>query len=101
MPVHYVGKRKDPQQLLFRETTQWTSSPQHTFIKDSVSAMLATPALDPDDTSYWPAGTTSSPSMVFFLISSAHSGRSLKGISVDSAGKFSAGMLVAYSLWRV
>jgi hypothetical protein len=58
VPVYYVDKRKDPQQLLFRETTEWTSSPQHTFVKDSVSAMLATPALDPDYTSYWPAGTT-------------------------------------------
>jgi len=56
--VYYVDKRKDPQQLLFREITQWTSSPQHTFIKDSVSAMLATAAVDPDYTSYWPAGTT-------------------------------------------
>jgi spore germination protein GerM len=58
VPVYYVGKRKDPQQLLFRETTQWPSSSQHTFVKDSVSAMLATAAQDPDYTSYWPAGTT-------------------------------------------
>ena len=58
VPVYYVGKRKDPQQLLFRETTKWPSSPQHTFVKDSVSAMLATAAQDPDYTSYWPAGTT-------------------------------------------
>jgi Immunoglobulin-like domain of bacterial spore germination/Sporulation and spore germination len=58
VPVYYVDTRKDPQQLLFRETTQWTSSPQHTFVKDSVNAMLATPAVDPDYTSYWPAGTT-------------------------------------------
>jgi hypothetical protein len=56
--VYYVDKRKDPQQLLFRETTQWPSSPQHTFVKDAVNAMLATPAVDPDYTSYWPAGTT-------------------------------------------
>jgi len=56
--VYYVDKRKDPQQLLFRETTSWTSSPQHTFVKDAVNAMLAAPALDPDYTSYWPAGTT-------------------------------------------
>jgi hypothetical protein len=58
VPVFYVGTRKDPQQLLFRETTQWPSSPQHTFVKDSVNAMLSTAAHDPDYTSYWPAGTT-------------------------------------------
>jgi hypothetical protein len=58
VPVFYVGKHKDPQQLLFRETTQWPSSTQHTFVKDSVSAMLATHPQDPDYTSYWPAGTT-------------------------------------------
>ncbi len=56
--VYYVDKRKDPQQLLFRETTAWPSSPQHTFVKDAVNAMLATPALDPDYVSYWPTGTT-------------------------------------------
>jgi hypothetical protein len=56
--VYYVDKRKDPQQLLFRESTVWPSSPQHTFVKDAVNAMLATPAVDPDYTSYWPAGTT-------------------------------------------
>jgi spore germination protein GerM len=56
--VYYVDKRKDPRQLLFRESTQWPSSPQHTFVKDAVSAMLATKAQDPDFTSYWPAGTT-------------------------------------------
>jgi Immunoglobulin-like domain of bacterial spore germination/Sporulation and spore germination len=56
--VYYVDKRKDPQQLLFRETTGWPSSPQHTFVKDAVNAMLATPAVDPDYTSYWPSGTT-------------------------------------------
>jgi Immunoglobulin-like domain of bacterial spore germination/Sporulation and spore germination len=56
--IYYVDKRKDPQQLLFRESTTWPSSPQHTFVKDAVSAMLATPAQDPDYTSYWPAGTT-------------------------------------------
>ena len=56
--VYYVDKRKDPQQLLFREKATWPSSPQHTFVKDAVNAMLATPAQDPDYTSYWPAGTT-------------------------------------------
>ena len=56
--VYYVDKRKDPQQLLFRERAVWPSSPQHTFVKDAVDAMLATPAQDPDYTSYWPAGTT-------------------------------------------
>ena len=56
--VYYVDKRKDPQQLLFREKATWPSSPAHTFVKDAVSAMLATPAQDPDYTSYWPAGTT-------------------------------------------
>jgi spore germination protein GerM len=56
--IYYVDKRKDPQQLLFRENATWPSSPQHTFVKDAVSAMLATPAQDPDYTSYWPAGTT-------------------------------------------
>jgi hypothetical protein len=56
--IYYVDKRKDPQQLLFRESATWPSSPQHTFVKDAVSAMLATPAQDPDYTSYWPAGTT-------------------------------------------
>ncbi|HEY5456604.1 MAG TPA: Gmad2 immunoglobulin-like domain-containing protein [Acidothermaceae bacterium] len=56
--VYYVDKRKDPQQLLFRERAIWPSSPQHTFVKDAVDAMLATPAQDPDYTSYWPAGTT-------------------------------------------
>jgi hypothetical protein len=56
--VYYVDTRKDPQQLLFRESTQWPSSPQHTFVKDAVNAMLATPAVDPDYTSYWPTGTT-------------------------------------------
>ncbi len=56
--VYYVDKRKDPQQLLFREKATWPSSPQHTFVKDAVDAMLATPAQDPDYTSYWPAGTT-------------------------------------------
>jgi hypothetical protein len=56
--VYYVDKRKDPQQLLFRENTSWPSSPQHTFVKDAVNAMLATPAQDPDYTSYWPTGTT-------------------------------------------
>jgi spore germination protein GerM len=56
--IYYVDKRKDPQQLLFRERAVWPSSPQHTFVKDAVSAMLATPAQDPDYTSYWPAGTT-------------------------------------------
>ncbi len=56
--VYYVDKRKDPQQLLFREKAIWPSSPAHTFVKDAVSAMLATPAQDPDYTSYWPAGTT-------------------------------------------
>jgi spore germination protein GerM len=56
--VYYVDKRKDPRQLLFRESTEWPSSPQHTFVKDAVSAMLATKAQDPDYTSYWPAGTT-------------------------------------------
>ena len=56
--VYYVDKRKDPQQLLFRESTSWPSSPQHTFVKDAVNAMLATAAQDPDYTSYWPAGTT-------------------------------------------
>jgi Immunoglobulin-like domain of bacterial spore germination/Sporulation and spore germination len=56
--VYYVDKRKDPQQLLFRETTHWPSSPQHTFVKDAVNAMLATPGVDPDYTSYWPTGTT-------------------------------------------
>lgn len=56
--IYYVDKRKDPQQLLFRESATWPSSPQHTFVKDAVSAMLATPAQDRDYTSYWPAGTT-------------------------------------------
>lgn len=56
--IYYVDKRKDPQQLLFRESAPWPASPQHTFVKDAVSAMLATPAQDPDYTSYWPAGTT-------------------------------------------
>jgi hypothetical protein len=56
--VYYVDKRKDPQQLLFRESTVWASSPQHTFVKDAVNAMLATSAVDPDYTSYWPSGTT-------------------------------------------
>jgi Immunoglobulin-like domain of bacterial spore germination/Sporulation and spore germination len=56
--IYYVDKRKDPQQLLFRESAIWPSSPQHTFVKDAVSAMLAIPAQDPDYTSYWPAGTT-------------------------------------------
>lgn len=56
--IYYVDKRKDPQQLLFRESVAWPSSPQHTFVKDAVNAMLATPAQDPDYTSYWPAGTT-------------------------------------------
>jgi Immunoglobulin-like domain of bacterial spore germination/Sporulation and spore germination len=56
--VYYVDRRKDPQQLLFRETTQWPSSPQHTFVKDAVEAMLATPAVDPDYVSYWPTGTS-------------------------------------------
>jgi hypothetical protein len=56
--IYYVDKRKDPQQLLFREKATWPSSPAHTFVKDAVSAMLATPAQDPDYTSYWPAGTT-------------------------------------------
>ena len=56
--VYYVDKRKDPQQLLFRERAIWPSSPQHTFVKDAVDAMLATPAQDPEYTSYWPAGTT-------------------------------------------
>jgi spore germination protein GerM len=56
--IYYVDKRKDPQQLLFRESATWPSSPQHTFVKDAVSAMLATPAQDPDYTSYWPSGTT-------------------------------------------
>jgi hypothetical protein len=56
--IYYVDKRKDTQQLLFRESAIWPSSPQHTFVKDAVSAMLAIPAQDPDYTSYWPAGTT-------------------------------------------
>jgi spore germination protein GerM len=56
--VYYVDKRKDPQQLLFRETHGWPSSPQHTFVKDAVNAMLGGTATDPDYTSYWPAGTT-------------------------------------------
>jgi len=56
--IYYVDKRKDPQQLLFRERAVWPASPQHTFVKDAVSAMLATPPQDPDYTSYWPAGTT-------------------------------------------
>jgi spore germination protein GerM len=56
--IYYVDKRKDPQQLLFRERAIWPSSPQHTFVKDAVDAMLATPAQDPDYTSYWPTGTT-------------------------------------------
>jgi spore germination protein GerM len=56
--IYYVDKRKDPQQLLFRESASWPSSPAHTFVKDAVTAMLATPAQDPDYTSYWPAGTT-------------------------------------------
>lgn len=56
--VYYVDTRKDPQQLLFREKATWPASPQHTFVKDAVDAMLATPAQDPDYTSYWPAGTT-------------------------------------------
>jgi hypothetical protein len=56
--IYYVDKRKDPQQLLFRERAIWPSSPQHTFVKDAVNAMLATPAQDPDYASYWPAGTT-------------------------------------------
>ncbi len=56
--IYYVDKRKDPQQLLFRERVIWPASPQHTFVKDAVSAMLATPPQDPDYTSYWPAGTT-------------------------------------------
>ena len=56
--IYYVDKRKDPYQLLFRETASWPSSPQHTFVKDAVSAMLATAPQDPDYTSYWPAGTT-------------------------------------------
>jgi spore germination protein GerM len=56
--IYYVDKRKDPQQLLFRESATWPSSPQHTFVKDAVSAMFATPAQDPNYTSYWPAGTT-------------------------------------------
>jgi spore germination protein GerM len=56
--IYYVDKRKDPQQLLFRESAAWPSSSAHTFVKDAVSAMLATPAQDPDYTSYWPAGTT-------------------------------------------
>jgi spore germination protein GerM len=56
--IYYVDKRKDPQQLLFRESAVWPSSPAHTFVKDAVSAMLATAAQDPDYTSYWPAGTT-------------------------------------------
>jgi hypothetical protein len=38
--VYYVDKRKDPQQLLFRERAVWPSSPQHTFVKDAVDAML-------------------------------------------------------------
>ena len=58
MWIYYVDKRKDPQQLLFRERVIWPASPQHTFVKDAVSAMLATPPQDPDYTSYWPAGTT-------------------------------------------
>jgi hypothetical protein len=56
--VYYVDKRKDPQQLLFRESAQWPASPQHTFVKDAVNALLSTPAVDPDYTSYWPTGTT-------------------------------------------
>jgi len=56
--VYYVDKRKDPEQLLFREQTVAPTSPQHTFVKDAVTAMLSTPAHDPDYTSYWPAGTT-------------------------------------------
>ncbi len=56
--VYYVDKRKDPDQLLFREQTMAPTSPLHTFVKDAVTAMLSTPAHDPDYTSYWPAGTT-------------------------------------------
>jgi hypothetical protein len=58
VPVYYVDARKDPQQLLFREIAQWPSSTQHTAVDDAVQAMLATPAVDPDYKSYWPAGTT-------------------------------------------
>ena len=56
--VYYVDKRKDPDQLLFREQAVAPASPLHTFVKDAVTAMLSTPAHDPDYTSYWPAGTT-------------------------------------------
>ena len=56
--VFYVGKLADPQQLLYREQVTRQKPAGNAFIRDAVTAMLATPPADPDYTSYWPAGTT-------------------------------------------
>lgn len=56
--VFYVGKLADPQQLLYREQVTRPKPAGNAFIRDAVTAMLTTSAVDPDYTSYWPAGTT-------------------------------------------
>ncbi len=56
--LYYVGKLKDPQQLLYRETVLRQPPVSNAFISDAVTAMLTTPPTDPDYTSYWPDGTT-------------------------------------------
>jgi spore germination protein GerM len=56
--IYYVGKLKDPQQLLYRETVMRPPPAGNAFIGDAVTAMLSTAPDDPDYTSYWPGGTT-------------------------------------------
>lgn len=56
--IYYVGKLKDPQQLLFAETVTRPWPASNAFVGDAVTAMLTTKANDPDYLSYWPAGTT-------------------------------------------
>jgi len=56
--IYYVGKLKDPQQLLFSQTVTRPWPAGNAFVGDAVSAMLTTKADDPDYLSYWPAGTT-------------------------------------------
>ncbi|MGH8888917.1 MAG: Gmad2 immunoglobulin-like domain-containing protein [Acidothermaceae bacterium] len=56
--IFYVGKLKDPQQLLFSQTVTRPWPAANAFVGDAVTAMLTTTADDPDYLSYWPAGTT-------------------------------------------
>lgn len=56
--IFYVGKAKDPQQLLYREIVTRPYPADKSFIQTAVNAMLTTSPTDSDYVSYWPSGTT-------------------------------------------